>query len=157
MGKVIIITTPRPTKAESVGSAIVTEQDNTDDYKEPVNPNKLVTFSTRGLGDVGDVAECNITGSSTCEIIKVIGPATWAQGDVTDDAMPVPNGDKMCSEFVVKILCDPNPFGKKLGDKLLVDNPTSQGETAKIGDTVAALTTTTWELCEVSKIIQRAK
>jgi hypothetical protein len=151
MGKVIIITTPRATQPD--GYAIVTEQDQKDDFKEPVNANKLVIFTTRDVGKVGDVAECNITGTNSCDIISVIKQATWAQGNVTDTSVQVPNGEKVCSQFEVKVLCDPNPFGKKIGDKLLIDNPATDGQTAKLGDNVAALTTTLWELCEVSKII----
>jgi len=155
MGKVIIVANPTPTSPDKPRYAIVIEQDQMDDYRESVGPNKLVEFDeTTVLISVGDIAECNITSGTTCVITRVVRQATWAQGKVTAIDVPVYAGNRVCTEFKIEVLCDPNPFGKELGGKLLITTPTSEDhQVPKVGDTVAALTTTSWELCETSKVI----
>ena len=154
MGTVIITSNPTPTSPDRIRHAVVITQDQKDDYKEPVGPNKLVEFDEPTvLINVGDIAECNITSVITCKITKVIGQAVWAQGDVTRINFPDAGGN-IRSEFKVNVLCDPNPFGKRLNDKLWFNNPTSEDHrVVKVGDTVKALPTTPWELCETSKVI----
>jgi hypothetical protein len=155
MGTVIITSNPTPTSPDSSRKAIVTEQHQTDSYREPIGPNKLVEFEESNISiNVGDIVQCNITSASTCEITRVTGQATWAEGKVTQVDVPDADGHTR-SEFQVQVLCEPNPFGKNLNDKLLFNNPTSvDHRVVKVGDTVAALTTTAWELCETSKVVQ---
>jgi hypothetical protein len=137
MGKVIIITTPRPTKPDSKGQAIVAGTDDTDSYHQlipavQVYPGHIVMSS--GTYTIGDVMECNITDSGTGEIGNVIEPSTLAKGKVTRVNVDV-NG-KVYSEFKVDELCAPNPYYVELGSKLYFTD--SYGG-YKVGDPVECI------------------
>lgn len=144
MGKVIIITTPTATHP---GQAIVASTDQSD--VRP-GPNLLVEF-TSGLPNMnlGDVVECTITSPIECKLTKVVGPSTWAQGNVTRTDFFI-MGAGPYSEFQIKVLCDPNPFDVKLGDKLPFKDSNKE---AKVGDTVGCIPTTPSGLCEVMHVL----
>ena len=149
MGKVIIITTPRPTQGRN-GLAIVASTDQGD--ARP-GPNLMVEFSTELPNmNIGDIAEGRITSPGPIQLTSMVGPSTWAQGRVTRTQVP-DEGGHIRSEFQVDTLCDPNPFGVVRGQKLMFNDTNSE---AKVGDTVACIPTVVGGTCEVMKVLTPA-
>jgi hypothetical protein len=111
MGKVIVITNPRPTKPDSKGTALVYQ---TDSPNEP-NPTTFLEFKG-GPYTIGAQVGFIMKADGSYNLGQVIGQSSLATGTVTQ--ININSDETNRCEMQVERLCDPNPFGVKMSDKL---------------------------------------